>query len=201
MLYYLVFLGAAVNIFGAFSYIRNTLRGQTKPNRVTWLMWFVAPLIATVAALVDGVSWAVLPVFMAGFCPLLIFFASFVNRNAYWKLETFDYLCGLCSFLALALWGITREPVIAIVFAIASDGFAAVPTLVKSWNYPKTESSIAYSTGLFNALTSFAAVKAWVFSEYAFAVYLVIVNSLLLLAIYGHKIFRKEFSVKEEDRF
>ena len=112
---YLVFLGAAVQLVGVFLYIKETLVGDTKPNRITWLMWAVAPLIATAAAIADGVTWAVLPVFMAGFGPLLVFVASFVNRNSYWKLETFDYLCGICSILALVFWGITQNPVVAIL--------------------------------------------------------------------------------------
>ena len=188
---YLVLLGAIVNLFGGFHYIKDTLAGKTKPNRVTWMLWAIAPMIGTFAALADGVRWATLPVFMAGFVPLLVFLSSFVNKKSYWKLGTFDYLCGLCSILALALWGITQLPAIAIIFAILSDGFAAVPTLVKSWNHPKTESGIAYLTGLFNALTSFAAIKLWTFAEYAFPVYLVIICSLLSLFVYRHKIFRR----------
>ena len=70
MLQYLVLVGAIVNIIGAFSYIKNTLRGLTKPNKITWLMWTIAPIIATVAALSKGVGWIVLPVFMAGLVPL-----------------------------------------------------------------------------------------------------------------------------------
>src|SRR3989344_785767 len=101
MLQYLVFLGAAANIGGAFFYIRDTLYRKTKPNRATWFMWSLAPLIATGAALSSGVGWAVLPVFMSGFGPLLVFIASFVNKNSYWKLEQFDYWCGLFSVLAL----------------------------------------------------------------------------------------------------
>lgn len=194
MLQYLVFIGAAVQLLGIFSYIKETLRGNTKPNKVTWLMWSVAPLIATFAALADGVGWSVLPVFMAGFGHLLVFIASFVNKNSYWKLETFDYLCGFCSALALILWGITKEPVIAIVFAIASDGFAAIPTLVKSWKYPETETAAAYTTGLFSALTSFTAIKIWNFSSYAFPAYLVIAETLFILSIYHRKIFKKEFA-------
>lgn len=195
---YLVFIGAAVQLLGIFSYIKETLRGNTKPNKVTWLMWSVAPLIATFAALADGVGWSVLPVFMAGFGPLLVFIASFVNKNSYWKLETFDYLCGFCSVLALVLWGITKEPVIAIVFAIASDGFAAIPTLVKSWKYPETETAVAYTTGLFSALTSFTAIKIWNFSSYAFPAYLVIAETLFILSIYHRKIFKKEFVAKDK---
>lgn len=187
MLQYVVVIGAAVQLLGVLSYMKETLRGNTKPNKVTWLMWSIAPLIATFAALADGVSWAVLPVFMAGFAPLLVFISSFVNSNAYWKLEGFDYLCGLCSILALVLWAITKEPIVAIVFAIASDAFAAVPTLIKSWRYPETETVDAYTTGAFNALTSFAAIKIWTFSSFAFPAYLVLVNSALILAIYRRK--------------
>jgi len=114
MLQYIVLLGAVANLAGGFVYIKATLRGETKPNRVTWLIWSVAPLIATVAGLSDGVRWAVLPVFMSGFVPLLVFIVSFVNPKSYWKLEKFDYICGACSILALVLWGITKEPLVAI---------------------------------------------------------------------------------------
>jgi hypothetical protein len=186
---YLVVVGAIAQLFGSLSYVKETLAGRAKPNRVTWLMWATAPMIATVAAVMGGVTWAVLPVFMAGFGPLLVFFSSFFNRKAYWKLEKFDYACGLFSVLALMLWGITKEPSIAILFAILSDGSAAVPTLIKSWKYPKTEHPSVYAAGLFSALTSFTVIKSWAFAEVAFQIYLIIVCSLLLLFMYREKIF------------
>lgn len=184
MFQYIVLIGAVVNLAGAFVYIRDTLRGETKPNRVSWLMWTIAPMIATVAALFDGVRWAVLPVFMTGFVPLLVFIASFVNPKAYWKLEKFDYICGGLSLLALILWGVTKEPLIAIIFSIASDGFAVVPTVAKSLKHPDTESVEAYVTGLFNALTSFFALKTFGLSELAFPIYLVLANSSLIAGVY-----------------
>lgn len=190
-LQYLVFLGAIAQLFGIASYIKETLKGKTKPNRVTWLLWTIAPLIATAAALSGGVRWSVLPVFMAGFGPLLVLLASFVNKKSYWKLERFDYLCGLFSVLALILWGITRDPIVAIVFSILSDGFAGIPTLIKSWKYPETETVDAYTTGLFSALTGFGAIRVWNFAAIAFPIYLVIMNTLLILAIYRKRIFNK----------
>lgn len=112
--------------------------------------------------------------------PIAGIFVSFVNKKSYWKLEKFDYLCGFFSLLALVLWGITKNPLIAIIFAIASDGFASLPTLIKLWRYPETETIAPYSTGLFNAVTSFFAVKTWSIKETAFPVYLVIACSALL---------------------
>lgn len=188
MIQYLVLVGAAASLFGSFVYIRDTARGTTKPNRVTWLMWALAPLIATAAALSDGVRWAVVPVFMSGFGPVLVLIASLANPHAYWKLGLFDYLCGACSGLALVLWIITQEPVIAIALAIASDGFALLPTLIKSWRRPDTESGITYAVGIFSALTGLAAIQAWAFSEVAFPIYLVIANCSLIFAIYRGRI-------------
>ncbi|MDP2930645.1 MAG: hypothetical protein Q8N56_03520 [bacterium] len=191
MLQYLVFVGAAASIFGTAAYIKDTLKGLTKPNRVTWLMWSVAPLIGAFAGFAKGAGWAALPVFMAGFCSLLILIASFANRNAYWKLEKFDYFCGFFSILALLLWGITKEPLVAIIFSIISDGFAAIPTLVKSWKHPETETLAPYVVGIFTSLTSFTAVKTWDFSSVAFPVYLVLMNNLLTFAILKGRFIKK----------
>ena len=199
-LQYLVLVGASAQLVGIFSYIKGTLRGNTKPNRVTWLMWSIAPIIATFAAISGGVRWAVLPTFMAGFGPLLVFITSFINKNSYWKLQKFDYFCGLCSVLALVLWGITKEANVAIIFAILSDGSAAIPTLIKAWRHPETESGGPYVAGLFSALTSFVAIKTWNFSSLAFPTYLVAVCILLSTFVYRRKIFIKEVTAKVERR-
>ncbi|MBU1202484.1 hypothetical protein KKH39_00335 [Patescibacteria group bacterium] len=180
---YLVLLGAAVNIIGTSSYIRDTLRGLNQPNRVTWLMWSIAPMIASAAGLSAGFSWVVLPIFMAGFCPFLVLLASFVNKKSYWQLKKLDYICGGLSALALVLWLVTKEPIVAIIFAVLSDALAGLPTLKKSWQYPESESVSAYAAGLFNALTSFAAVKTWAFTEIVFPSYLVLMCSSIIFAI------------------
>jgi hypothetical protein len=121
---------------------------------------------------------------MSGFGPLLVFIASFVNKNSYWKLERFDYLCGLFSVLALVLWAITRVPEVAIVFAIVSDALAGLPTLIKSWRHPETENALPFSTGVASTLTSFLAIRTWNFSAYAFPVYLILINVSIIGAIY-----------------
>lgn len=186
---YLVLVGAAIQLIGIYSYIKNTVKGETKPNKITWLLWSAAPLIGSAAALAKGVDWAVLPVFMSGFGPLLVFIASFINKNSYWKLEKFDYWCGFLSLLALIFWWLTKIPEVAIIFAIASDGLAGMPTLVKSWKYPETENSGPYTAGIFSVLTSFAAIKIWNFSALAFPIYLLIINGSITFAIYRRKIF------------
>ena len=188
MIEYLVVVGAVAYVLGNLKYAIDTLQGRTKPNRVSWLMWSIAPLIGSAAAFSAGATWAAVPVFIAGFCSLFILAATFVNKKAYWKLETFDYLCGLFSLLALVLWALTSQPVVAIIFAIISDAFAYIPTQRKAWIHPETESYWVYAASVFNALTGLLVVKTWAFSEYAFPAYLVIINCLLLFSVFGKEI-------------
>ena len=192
MLQYLVFVGAAVNlVFGALPYIKDTLKGKTKPNRVSWLMWSIAPLIGTIAAVINGVGWAVLPVFMAGFIPVLVFISSSFNKDSYWKLGKFDYLCGFFSAVALILWAVTKNPVVAIFFSIVGDFSAGVPTLIKSWKHPETETVAIYAAGIFTVLTGFAAVKTWNFSSVGFLIYLLIFNIITTILILRSRFIKK----------
>jgi len=190
LLQYLVFLGAIIQLVGVLSYIRGTLRGETKPNRVTWLLWGVIPIIATGAAWIDGVRWAVLPVFMAGLGPLLIFAFSFVNQNAYWKLGRLDYVCGLFSLGAIILWAVTKAPAAAIILSIIADALAAAPTLVKAWHQPETEKIGPYLAGFISQLTAMAAFKLFTLSEIAFPIYLLIINAALFLVIKRDTLFK-----------
>ena len=94
-----VIVGAVIGFLGGISYLVDTLKGKTKPNRVTWFFWSLAPLIAFAGELDKGVGIQSLMTFMVGFSPLLIFFASFVNKKSFWKLSKSDYLLGLLSLL------------------------------------------------------------------------------------------------------
>jgi hypothetical protein len=188
MFEYLVIIAAVGSLLAALVYIRSMFVGGTKPNRVSWLMWAIAPLIATAAALSNGVGWAVLPVFMAGFSPFLIFTASFFAKKAYWRLSSFDYVCGALSIIALLMWLLTKDPNVAIVFAIASDALASIPTLTKAWTNPETESVWPFIIGVFGAASSLAVATLWTFSEYSFPSYLIIVNIMVLLALYNRQL-------------
>ncbi len=192
MIQYIVILWAIVGLLWVLSYVKDTIQGKTQPNRVSRLLRSIAPMIATVAALSDGVRRAVLPVFISWFGPFLVFVSSFINKKAYRKLEKSDYICWISSLLALVLRYITKNPSIAILFAIISDALAAIPTLIKWRKHPETESPSAFAGWLFNALTSFLALKKFWFTELAFPMYLVVIDILLMGSIIVGRIKKKK---------
>ena len=182
-------MSAVISIAGSVAYIRDTISGKTKPNRVTWSMWALAPLIGTAAALyAEADIWATSRIFLAGFLPLIVFSASFVNPKSYWKLTTFDLLCGACSVLALLLWIGIDSPRLAILFAALGDGFAAVPTIRKAWKNPETETGLTYLAGFIAVVLIIPSIPKWDIENSAFQIYLLIANSFLLFSVYRKRL-------------
>jgi len=171
-----VFLGISLSAFGGCTYILHTLRGEVRPNRVTWLMWAIAPLVGFAAQLSEGVGIKALTTFIVGFMPALIFIASFFNPNAEWRLGRFDIVCGALSALGLLLWAITSDANVAILFAIVADFLAAIPTLRKAYSNPETESDTLFWFGVVNAGIGLLILDTWGFEDYAFALYLLVFN-------------------------
>ncbi|MHB8466667.1 MAG: hypothetical protein ACYDH6_11015 [Acidimicrobiales bacterium] len=178
-----VLVGAAVGVIGQGLYIRDTLRGTTKPNRVTYLLWGVAPLLAFSVELHAGVGLRSLTTLVVSLGPLAILVASFANGAAPWKISRLDYVCGLVSVAGTAAWLISRHGTIALVAAIAADGLAAVPTVVKSWHHPETESVSLYAGGVVNAGLLLLTVQRVTLTVVAFPTYIVAVGLLQVVLV------------------
>ena len=173
-----IYLGTAIGVLGTAVYLRDTLRGTTKPNRVTWLLWAVAPLLAAVVELKEGVGLRALPTFMIGFMPLLVFVASFHNAAAVWKVRRIDYACGAMSVIGTAVWLVTRNGVLAISAAIIADFLAGVPTVMKSWTHPETETVYSYIGAVVSMAIVLLTVQHWTFEVAAFPIFIVCMASV-----------------------
>jgi hypothetical protein len=177
-----VILGALFNLVGSSAYALSTVRGRTRPNRVSWFVWSLAAFVAFSAQLSQHVGLRSLMTFMVGFGPLMIFLASFVNKESYWKITRFDLLCGGLSLFALVLWRITGVGNVAIALSIGADLLATLPTLKKSFENPSTEHSIPFLTGFISAAITLLTSNSWSFARVAFPLY-ILLNSALVFTL------------------
>jgi hypothetical protein len=178
-----IYLGILLNSIGSISYIIDTVKGKVKPNRVTFFLWALAPLIIFFSEVKQGVGIQALLAFVVGFWPLLTLLASFTNKKAEWRITKFDIICGILSLMGFILWLVTKVGNIAIIFSIMADGLAALPTVKKSYQYPETENVWIYFTGAIYAGITILTIKTWNFPHYAFPVYLFATNTLLAVLI------------------
>jgi len=186
----IIYLGVTASVIAYFFYFKNIFFGNTKPNLVSWSIWALAPFIAVFFQLKAGASLSVLPVFMAGFGPFLVIIISLFRKNSIWTINQLDIICGILSLIALVLYVLTHNLGIAIIFAILSDGLAAIPTIAKSWKFPETETSTVYLAGIFSNTLGLLIIKNWIFTIYSFGIYNILINIAIVFSIYHKKIFR-----------
>jgi len=176
---YFAVVGAIIGSIGGLYYLYDTVIGKAQPNRVTWFLWGLFPMIIFVAQRaqgVEGLSWAS---FAAGFMPFLILLASFLNEKAYWKTEPKDYALMAAAVFAFVLWALTDNPNLAILFALVADFLAGLPTLLKAYRFPQTESWIAYAISTVGFGVAILAIPSFTFENYAFITYLFLLNLFL----------------------
>lgn len=178
-----IFVAAAIAVLGSVSYLIDTLKGKAKPNRVSFLIWGSAPLIAFFSQLDEGVGISSIFTLAVAFSPLVIFCASFFDRKAYWKLTKFDYACGFFAIIGIILWQITTNALYGLVFSILADLFAAIPTIRKSYSHPQTENSHAYITSGIAALITLFTLGSWNIYNAAFPIYIFSVCLMISLLI------------------
>lgn len=185
-----VLVGALINLVGGLIYFRATVTGEAQPNRVTWGLWALAPLIAFAAEIHEHVGLQSLMTFMVGAGPLVIFVTTFIKKNYIWKLGKLDYACGILSVLGIVLWLLTRHGNVAILFSIMADGLAAVPTLVKSYKHPESESAPVFLFSAIAAGITMLTIKNWNLANYGFPAYIFAIG-LILFALIQFKLGKK----------
>ena len=178
-----IFIGMLIGAMGSVAYLINTVKGKVKPNRVTFLLWSVVPFIAFFAQIRQGVGLEALMTFSAGFLPLTVFIASFVNKQAHWKVTRFDLLCGILSVAGLVLWMITKVGNVAIFFSIVADGLAAIPTIVKAYRYPDTEIAWPWIATVVGVILTLLTISTITFANSGFIIYILVVNTLIFTLV------------------
>lgn len=178
-----VYLGAFLSLIGSGRYAVLTVSGRTRPNRVTWFLWAVAPLIGFVAQLDAGVGLPAVMTLSIGLGPALIFASSFVNPTAYWRISGFDLGCGAVSVAAIVIWQLSGNPALAVLFAVLADLVAGVPTIIKGWWYPETENGTVFLFGAANGVITLLTIDTWSAATWAFPVYITALGSLMFVVV------------------
>lgn len=169
---------------GGMIYLLDTLKGKTKPNRVTWFLWGLLGLVAFAGMLDEKASvTSLIFILTSTLVPFVILAASFISKRAVWKINNFDWICGTLSICGIIAWLITGVGNLAITFSIIADFFALLPTVIKALKAPSTESGLLYLNVSFASFITLLTIDIWSFSSIAYAMYLMIICVIMFVII------------------
>jgi hypothetical protein len=192
---YTLFLLIPIKLAALFIIIRGTASGELKPNRVSLFLWSLPALVGFLISFSQGAYLSALPLLLAGAAPLFILFISFISKHKAWPTRKIDYVSGILSITAIILWLVVDQVWLATLFIIIADVCAGIPTFIKTWVKPATESVWVYILGTASCLIGLATLYIWTFATAGFSIYLLAFNILMIILIlhkkFGKMIYRR----------
>ena len=178
-------------------YTRSMLAHKAKPHRVTRLIVWLAAIAGLVGVLSSTNT--------AG----IIFAAIFLARASYLLIMSFIYgvggasrldkSCLVIGVLALIIYAMTGNGLLAISLGILADLIGYIPTFVKTWHKPQSEDPTFF---IIEGIASlFGVIAIWEFRvDILFPIYFVVCSGLVVALIYRQRLtrhFKKLSSVSD----
>jgi hypothetical protein len=174
-----------LNFIGYVPYVRDIFRRKVKPHRITWGVWTILTTITAYNQVMNGGGYSSLFFISTAILVSFVFVLSF--KYGVGGASKIDRICLAFALLLLVYWVTIQETYISTVLAVLIDGIGAIPTLIKTFKQPETESYPQWTlAGIAGLLTMFAVPRFdWILIIYP--LYVVIMNG----AIVGMKYFRE----------
>lgn len=177
----LITTSVILGLISSFVYFIAILKGEAKPHRTTRLVFLLISSLTTLSLYAQGNRVAVWLSAISTFQSVVIFILSLKYGMGGWAKT--DIFCLMLAIVGIASWQLTKNPTIALYFAIGADFTGIVPTLIKTYHFPHTEVWTFYfldvCAGIFNLL----ATDKFTVNQFFYPLYIIVINLTIVLLI------------------
>lgn len=182
----LAIFGILSGVLSAISYppyIVSILRGKTKPERASWLIWSVLTAMGFFSQLAVGATHSLWLPGIQGIGVTIVLLLSI--RYGFGGLMRRDVVTLTAAAVILLVWYVTDNAVIAVYLTILIDAMGAWLTVIKAYEHPESEIPVTWAlsgTGGFFGLLAVGTLNPELLSYpfYIFAVNFAVVAAILL---------------------
>lgn len=175
-------IAGILTIVAAIPYMRDIIRGKTKPNIVSWATWTMLLAIATAAAFAAHKNRTALLTVGDTIGTGLTLILGIKYGIA--KFSWFDGACQVAAIIGVILWIIFNSPTVAIVAAMVIDGFASMPTIRHGYLNPEEETTITFGLVSIAAALTVLSLSEYSTDSLTFPIYLFVANAAIVIAVF-----------------
>jgi hypothetical protein len=167
-------------------YVRDIVRGRTRPHRGTWLVWAVLAVVVYGSQRADGASWSLI---MAGAQALLttLIFVLAVRRGE-GGLSAADMALTAMAAVGVAGWLVSDEPIVATASVVAADLLAAAMMTPKTYRDPGSETLASFALASVGGALAAGAVASPEPALLMYPIYFCAVNAAIALLIHRRRV-------------
>lgn len=153
------YLSGIVILLSFLPYARDIFLGKTKPERISWLIWFVLGSIAFSSQFAEGASYSLVMTAAQAVGDFFIFTLAIKYGVGGFLKRDIAALIG--AGVSLILWYLTKEAAVALLLVILIDSIGVVLTIIKTYEKPQTETVSAWVLTFLGGFFGYLAVGSF----------------------------------------
>ena len=151
-------LAGILQLVASAPYVRDVLRGSTKPQRATWTIWAALSFVVLASQWADGATWS-LALTLGQTVSCVVIFALALRRGV-GGVSPVELAMLAIATLGIAGWYLVDDPTVATCSVVVADVIAVGLMLPKTYREPRSETLSTYLIGLVSTVLAIAAVGA-----------------------------------------
>ncbi len=169
-------IAVILTFVGYVPYIKDTIKGVTKPHVYSWFLWGFVTLIAFALQLSGKGGVGSFVTLAAALVSFLIFGLGMRNGNK--DISKTDTYFFVAAFIAVVIWLFAKQPIISVILISLIDMLGFAPTIRKSWNHPFSETLLTYSMNTFRHSLGIVALQQYSIVTCLYPITWVLANGL-----------------------
>jgi hypothetical protein len=169
-------IAVILTFVGYVPYIRDTLKGKTKPHIYTWFIWGFVTAIAYALQVADHAGPGALVTLAAAIVCLFIFAVGL--RSGDRDITKLDTVFLVLAFVALGVWVFAKEPTLSVILLSSVDILGFLPTVRKSWSKPYQETLFSYEMNTFRFALAILALERYTLISSLYPITWIVANGL-----------------------
>jgi len=177
-------LGVLAGLIGALDtipYLRDVLRGSTRPHRGTWLIWSALAVVVCLSQWADGASWSLIMMLTQAVFTTAVFGVAISRGQG--GVTTTEMMLVAVAAAGVGGWLLLDEPVVATVCVVAADLIAAAMMMPKTYRDPTSETLVTYVFASISGALAAGAVGAVDAALLIYPIYYCLANGALAVLI------------------
>jgi hypothetical protein len=174
-------LSVVITMGAVVPYIRDIVKGTTKPNIVSWITWTLITGIATAAEIAGHQYFTA--IFTASAMLETASVVFFGLRYGYVKYTSFDVVCQIGAILGIILWQLFNSPSVGVIACVAIDFIGVMPTIRHSWLKPNEETWPTYAISGVGGIFGILALSNYNIISLTYPLYIVMINIVVSIVI------------------
>jgi len=175
-------LSAALSIGAYGPYIRDTLRGETEPQRASWLIWSCLSMIAFCGQLAEGASQSLW--FAGAQMTGTVAVTLLSNRRGKGSFLTRpDERVLWLALIGVIVWYFTETAAYALAMTITISLLGGTLTVAKAHRAPETETASTWTLSFIASCFALLSVGTLDWVLLAYPLYLFALNGAIICAI------------------